>query len=128
MFGNLDALHAARVLSVVSRMGDWVILLFANVFNQLYPYGADGSTDSVQNGLCLSPTYHRAYDRGLIFLGENRRMLINRQKRDDLVRLGLGGGLAEFESHLGREIFLPADRTQWPDPAMIRQANSFRTS
>lgn len=94
----------------------------------ILPVGADGSTDSVQNGLCLSPTYHRAYDRGLIFLGEDRRMLINRQKRDDLARLGLAGGLTEFESHLGREIFLPADRTQWPDPTMIRRANSFRTS
>ncbi len=94
----------------------------------ILPVGAEGSTDSVHNGLCLSPTYHRAYDRGLIFLGEDRNMLINRKKRDDLVRLGLGGGLAEFESHLGREIFLPADRSQWPDPTMIRQANGFRAA
>lgn len=92
----------------------------------ILPVGAEGSTDSVQNGLCLSPTYHRAYDRGLIFLREDRYMVINPEMRDDLIRLGLGGGLADFECHLGREIFLPADRSQWPDPVMIRQANNYR--
>jgi hypothetical protein len=53
-------------------------------------------------------------------------MLINRQKADELVRLGLGGGLNEFESHLGREILLPADRKQWPSAEFIRAANKFR--
>lgn len=94
----------------------------------ILPVGAEGSTDTVGNGLCLSPTYHRAYDRGLIFLSEDRKMLISRKKRDDLVRLGLGGGLPEFESHLGKEIFLPADRRQWPHPDLILQANKFRDS
>lgn len=92
----------------------------------ILPVGAEGSTDRVENGLCLSPTYHRAYDRGLIYLSEERKMLISEPKRDDLVRLGLGGGLREFESHLGREILLPADRQQWPDVEMIRVANRFR--
>lgn len=92
----------------------------------ILPVGSVGSTDDVTNGLSLSPTYHRAYDRGLIFLSDDRRMLINDHKRDDLVRLGLGGGLADFESCLGREIFLPADRRQWPDPAYIRGANQLR--
>ncbi len=92
----------------------------------ILPVGAEGSNDSVRNGLCLSPSYHRAFDRGLIQLTEDRRMIINAQKRDDLVRVGLGGGLAEFESHLGREIFLPADRNQWPDPELIRKSNRFR--
>ena len=92
----------------------------------ILPVGAENSTDHVTNGLCLSPTYHRAYDRGLIFLTEDRRMLINESKRDDLVRLGLGGGLVQFESCLGREIFLPPDRGQWPNLGYIREANDFR--
>lgn len=92
----------------------------------ILPVGAEGSTDDVTNGLCLSPTYHRAYDRGLIVLSENRVMQINEQKRDELVNLGLGGGLREFESHLGREIHLPPDRNQWPNPDLIRKSNKFR--
>ncbi len=94
----------------------------------ILPVGADGSTDEVTNGLCLSPTYHRAYDRGLIYLTEDRRMLINDQKKRELVKLGLGGGLPEFEAQLGRQIFLPPDRKQWPGVNFIRNANRFRDS
>ena len=92
----------------------------------ILPVGAEGSTDDVRNGLCLSPTYHRAYDRGLIYLNEDRKMLINPKRKSELVRLGLGGGLRDFEAHLGREILLPADRTQWPKPDFIQAANEFR--
>jgi putative restriction endonuclease len=92
----------------------------------ILPVGAEGSTDEVINGICLSPTYHRAYDRGLICLTEDRQMLINERKKRDLIRLGLGGGLHEFEAYLNREIFLPPDRRQWPSVDFIRRANVFR--
>jgi len=92
----------------------------------ILPVGTAGSTDDVTNGLCLSPTYHRAFDRGLIFLTNDRRMVINESMRDDLIQLGLGGGLAEFESHLGREVFLPPDRRQWPHSSYIRAACEVR--
>ena len=92
----------------------------------ILPVGAEGSTDDVRNGLCLSPTYHRAYDRGLIYLSEERHMLINPRIRENLVQMGLGSGLADFESHLGREIHLPADRKQWPHRDFIKAANQFR--
>ena len=94
----------------------------------ILPVGSDGSTDDVTNGICLSPTYHRAYDRGLIYLTEDRKMIINKPKKKDLVRLGLGGGLPEFEAHLGRLIFLPPDRRQWPSVAFIKKTNQFRIS
>lgn len=94
----------------------------------ILPVGAEGSTDEVTNGICLSPTYHRAYDRGLIFLTGDYRMKINNAKKRDLVRLGLGGGLAEFEAHLSREIFLPPDRRQWPSAGYIQAANAVRAS
>ena len=94
----------------------------------ILPVGAAGSTDEVTNGICLSPTYHRAYDRGLIFLTEDYRVTINNAMQRDLARLGLGGGLAEFQAHLGREIFLPPDRRQWPNIANIRAANAVRAS
>ncbi len=92
----------------------------------ILPVGAEGSTDDVQNGLCLSPTYHRAYDRKLIYLTEDRRMLINPREKDKFIKLGLGGGLQEFEAHLGKEICLPPDRNQWPGMEFIRSANEFR--
>jgi len=92
----------------------------------IVPVGAEGSSDEVTNGLCLSPTYHRAYDRGLIVLNENYEMQINRKKERELDRLRLTGGLAEFKAPLGRQIILPADRRQWPSVEYIRGANAFR--
>ena len=32
----------------------------------ILPVGAKGSSDRIQNGICLAPTYHRAYDLGII--------------------------------------------------------------
>ncbi len=92
----------------------------------IIPVGAQGSTDEVTNGICLSPTYHRAYDRGLIYLSEQMKMLINDEMKTDLIGLMLGGGLSEFEAHLGREIFLPPDRKQWPAISNVRAAINLR--
>src|SRR6266852_3438656 len=43
----------------------------------ILPVGAPGSTDVVRNGLALSPTYHRAFDAGLIYLDEDCAMRLN---------------------------------------------------
>jgi putative restriction endonuclease len=92
----------------------------------ILPVGAPESTDEVTNGLSLSPTYHRAYDLGLIYLDETRKMQLNPVKRNELVALRLDGGLHAFENTLGREILLPPDRRQWPDAELIKKANIFR--
>ena len=92
----------------------------------ILPVGAPGSSDDIQNGLCLSPTYHRAYDLGLIYLTEDRKMVLNDRKKDEFVRLGLGGGLQHFVSLLGNGISLPQDRRHWPGKAFIQAANDFR--
>lgn len=83
------------------------------------------SIDDVRNGLALSPTYHRAFDRGLIYLDEDLRMHVNRQRVEEIRESRRDGGLAALESSLGR-IHLPQDRRQWPDPAFIHRANVFR--
>jgi putative restriction endonuclease len=92
----------------------------------ILPVGAEGSSDDIINGLCLSPTYHRAYDRGLIYLTESFEMQINKHKERELTRLGLSGGLDNFKSFLNHQILLPADRKQWPSVDYIRKANIFR--
>jgi len=92
----------------------------------ILPVGAEGSHDEVNNGLCLSPTYHRAYDRGLIYLDNELMMRINQTQEQELVALSLHGGLHELKSCLDRPIRLPADKRQWPSLAMIQKANKFR--
>jgi putative restriction endonuclease len=92
----------------------------------ILPVGADESSDDVTNGLCLSPTYHRAYDTGLIYLTEDYQMRMNPEMISELIGLRLHGGLDHFKSFLERRILLPADRKQWPLPAFIRKANQIR--
>jgi len=92
----------------------------------ILPVGARQSNDDVNNGLCLSPTYHRAFDRGLIYLDDSFVMNTNAAEERELASLNLAGGLRDFKQYLGRPIRLPADRRQWPSFQMIELANKFR--
>jgi len=91
----------------------------------ILPVGAEGSADHVQNGIALSPTYHRAFDAGLIYLNENCEMRMNAGQLHVLQNLNLAGGVDHFRQPLGR-IFLPPDPDQRPSPEFIRRANRFR--
>ena len=91
----------------------------------ILPVAAPGSSDDVTNGISLSPTFHRAYDLGLIDLTEDLRMLPNPQKVAQLKALNLNGGEAVLFGSMGR-LSLPASKTQWPSVAFIRKANAFR--
>lgn len=86
---------------------------------------SDQSIDNVRNGIALSPTYHRAFDRGLIFLDESMVMRLNNSAVDNLVRRGLDSGIDSFIAHLGK-IHLPYNPAQRPDPYFIRLANQYR--
>ncbi|MBN2563891.1 MAG: HNH endonuclease [Phycisphaerae bacterium] len=92
----------------------------------ILPVQAEDTTDDVRNGIALSPTYHRAFDNGLIYLDEEYVMRPNPEKELQLVTLKLDGGLPAFKRTLGKRILLPPDRHQRPDTAMIRRANRYR--
>ena len=92
----------------------------------IFPVEAGDSTDSVRNGICLAPTYHRAFDHGLIYLTTEYKMKLNPVKLNKLTALNLTGGLEQFTHYLDQEIFLPANRRQWPALESIRKANAFR--
>ncbi|MGH8646764.1 MAG: HNH endonuclease [Gammaproteobacteria bacterium] len=91
----------------------------------ILPVGAPGSTDHVRNGIALAPTYHRAFDGGLIYLDEQFRMRLNDGQLHALSRLDLAGGVEAFREPLG-QIFLPPDLNQRPSSDFIRRANRFR--
>jgi len=91
----------------------------------ILPVGADGSTDQIQNGIALSPTYHRAFDAGLIYLNEACEMRMNEGQLHILQNINLAGGVDGFRQPLGG-IFLPPDPSQRPLPGFIRRANRFR--
>jgi putative restriction endonuclease len=91
----------------------------------ILPVGAPGSTDHVRNGIALSPTYHKAFDNGLIYLDTDYQMRLNEGLLHILQRLNLAGGLDAFRAPLGR-VFLPPDQQQRPAADFVRRANKFR--
>ncbi|MGH9815315.1 MAG: HNH endonuclease [Candidatus Acidiferrales bacterium] len=91
----------------------------------IVPVGAPGSVDHVRNGIALSPTYHRAFDAGLIYLDEECRMRMNEGRLHALEALHLAGGVESFREPLG-PIFLPPDANQRPQIDFIRRANTLR--
>src|SRR5271165_5589625 len=74
----------------------------------ILPVGAPGSADHVRNGIALSPTYHRAFDAGLVYLDEQYRMRLNDKRLQVLQAMNLAGGVEAFRAPLG-QIFLPPD-------------------
>ena len=52
----------------------------------ILPVGVPGSVDDIRNGIALSPTFHRAYDQGLIYLDEKYVMRINLRRKLILCR------------------------------------------
>lgn len=91
----------------------------------ILPVDSADSSDHVTNGLALSPTYHRAYDNGLIYLDDRYVMQLNPHKLTELSMLHLDGGIKGFTAPLGK-ILLPPDRNQWPNLEFVRKANSYR--
>lgn len=92
----------------------------------ILPVGAPGSSDEVQNGIALSPTFHRAYDAGLIFLDERYMMRLHEPNLQILRQANLSLGVELLREHLDREIFLPPDPSQRPRLENIRRANVHR--
>lgn len=92
----------------------------------ILPVSAPGSTDHVSNGIALSPTIHRAFDNGLIYVDRDYTIHVNNNQLADLHRAGRTEGLTGFQASLRNTIHLPTDSELHPDVEMIQEANYFR--
>lgn len=72
---------------------------------------ASGGPDVVQNGLALSGTVHWLFDRHLISLTDDYRLLISHEKVPPEFR--------QLFAHSGDRIRLPKSPEHWPHPAYI---------
>ena len=70
-----------------------------------------GGPDVVQNGLALSGTIHWLFDRHLISLTDDHRLLISHNK--------VPAELRGLFAHQDWQIHLPKDKQLWPHPAYI---------
>lgn len=63
--------------------------------------------DSIRNGLALSPTFHRAFDRGLIAVSNNYKVLVHPKLKD----FNPDSGIRQYEN---QEIILPEEVKFYP--------------
>lgn len=69
---------------------------------------SEGYDDSLNNGIALSPNLHRAFDRGLISISDDYRVLI---KKNFIENSKSVYNLTQFEN---QEILLPKHETFFP--------------
>jgi putative restriction endonuclease len=92
----------------------------------IIPHSHDKGTDNVDNGICLCPLHHTAYDRGLIYIDEEYKILLNKSKIEYLEKLGLASGYRKFEELGFEELALPTNMAYYPNVENILLANSIR--
>jgi len=92
----------------------------------ILPVPAENSSDHVSNGIALSPTMHRAFDSGLIYLDADYFMRLNKETVGQLRSLSLHSGLEHIQSFLDTKIHLPHDANQRPNPEFIKRGNQYR--
>ncbi len=98
-----------------------------NDASHIYPARFEDSSYEVTNGILLQPTYHRAFDKSLIFLDENHNMKLNYGEEKDLCEMGMDDGLEKIKSAVGKvPPFMPKDKTKWPTREMIQKGNITR--
>ena len=75
---------------------------------------AESYNDSIRNGLALSPTFHRAFDRGLIAISDKYKILVHPKLRDFNPKTGI----KQFEN---KDIFLPINSKFHPSEKHLRE-------
>lgn len=79
-------------------------------FNESY-------NDSIRNGMALSPTFHRAFDRGLIAISDKYKILIHPQLKD----FNPETGIKQFDN---KDLFLPSNGKFHPSTKHLREHRS----
>lgn len=81
---------------------------------------AETHDDTITNGIALSPTIHRAFDRGMLAISDDYTILIHKNVRD----YSPVNGLSQFQH---KEIYLPKDEQFYPSLSRL-QEHRFRFS
>jgi putative restriction endonuclease len=83
------------------------------------PY-AEGGEHKVGNGMLLRSDIHRLFDKGYLTITPAHRIEVSNRLREDF-----SNGRSYYPFH-GKQIALPADRVEYPDPAMLGWHNENR--
>jgi putative restriction endonuclease len=75
---------------------------------------ADAQGDTITNGIALSPTLHRAFDRGLVSVSDDYQVLVHPKLNDHFPEVGI-------RQFAHAELKLPADSRFYPSPEKFAQ-------
>jgi putative restriction endonuclease len=75
---------------------------------------ADAQGDTITNGIALSPTLHRAFDRGLVSVSDDYRVLVHPRLTDHFPEVGI-------RQFAHQELKLPYDSRFYPSPEKFAQ-------
>lgn len=92
----------------------------------IIPYSHDLGSDEVENWLCLSASYHTAYDYGLIYIDEEYNIRVNEEKLDYLAKIWQDWGFDKFRKIMYDKINLPKLTHNHPSKEYIKKANEIR--
>lgn len=122
-----DASFKARVLTAYSnRCAFSGIQLKLVDAAHILPVSHEKSTDETSNGIALSALYHRAFDRGLVTVNDNYRIIINKSAMRHFKEVYLDGGMDKFLKDLRPIIHFPPSVSDRPNINFIREANKLR--
>lgn len=116
-----------RVLSAYSRRCAVCGEMSADVsVARIVPVHAPWSSTETCNGVAFCPTHHRAYDRALITIDPEYRVLLSESRFAELTEANLAGGADGFRERLRAAIVLPPEHTLRPRPEFLRAGSVLR--
>lgn len=92
----------------------------------IIPVNAPGSNDLTSNGLALCPSDHAAYDRGLLGISPDYRIIVNDARLEELRRQNLSGGDDTILNHVSNSIVIPSQASDRPNPQYLQQGLQIR--
>jgi len=92
----------------------------------IIPHSHKLGTDEIQNGICLSPLHHKAFDTGLVYLDNKYNIKINKDRVEYLEKIGKDGGLKKFSDLQYKKMFLPKIKKYNPSQKYIEMGNRMR--
>jgi putative restriction endonuclease len=103
IYNNTCSISGMKVDSVFSfsMIDACHIVPFSNSYN-----------DTISNGIALCPNLHRAFDRGLISIDNNYKVLVSQSFRENLTNYSIN-------AFIGRELHLPKNESYHPSKSNI---------
>ena len=92
----------------------------------IVPVAESASTDETTNGLALCTLHHRAYDKALVTVANDFRVLVSSAEKGRLKKIGFDGRMASFVNDLRPVIHLPPATKDRPKASYLQRGREIR--